>query len=131
MLFYYQTERKIAMLTSLGKFLRTFRIQQGELLKDMADKLNVAPAYLSSIENGKRSATKKLINNIAESYKLTEAQLLELNSAFFETLDEVNLCTKNATATQRDLCISFARKFNNLNNAQIEEIKKILEVSNK
>ncbi|MBO5089768.1 MAG: helix-turn-helix transcriptional regulator [Clostridia bacterium] len=119
------------MLTSLGKFLRTFRIQQGELLKDMADKLNVAPAYLSSIENGKRSATKKLINNIADSYKLTEAQLLELNAAFFETLDEVNLCTKNATATQRDLCISFARKFNNLNNAQIEEIKKILEVSNK
>lgn len=115
------------MLTSLGKFLRTFRIQQGELLKDMADKLNVAPAYLSSVENGKRIATKKLINNIAESYQLCEGQLSELNSAFFETLDEVNLNTKNATNTQKDLCISFARKFENLNDEQIEKIKKILE----
>lgn len=74
--------------------------------------------------------TLELLSN-CENYKSTEAQLLELNSAFFETFDQVDLCTKNANATQRDLCISFARKFNNLNNAQIEEIKKIWEVSNK
>ena len=49
------------MLTSLGKYLRTFRIQQGELLKDMATLLDVAPAYLSSIENGKRLPTRKFI----------------------------------------------------------------------
>lgn len=124
-------ERMIFMLTSLGKFLRTYRIQQGELLKDMADKIGVAPAYLSSIENGKRAATKGIINKIAESYRLTSSQFEELNSAFFETLDEINLCTKNVTNTQRDLCISFARTFNNLNNEQIEEIKKILEVPGK
>ena len=29
------------MLTSLGKFLRKLRIDQGEILKDMADKLGV------------------------------------------------------------------------------------------
>lgn len=119
------------MLTSLGKFLRTYRIQQGELLKDMADKIGVAPAYLSSIENGKRTATKSIINKIAESYRLTDAQYSELNAAFFETLDEINLCTKNATAMQRGLCVSFARAFNNLNSEQIEEIKRILEVTEK
>ncbi len=119
------------MLTSLGKFLRTFRIQQGELLKDMAGKLGVAPAYLSSIENGKRTPTKKLIANIIESYRLCDAQQSDLNAAYFETLDEVNLDTKNVTISQRDLCISFARKFNNLNNTQIAEIRKILEDTNK
>ena len=44
-----------------------FRIQHGELLKDMADKLDVAPAYLSAIENGKRVPNKKLLNNIINS----------------------------------------------------------------
>lgn len=119
------------MLTSLGKYLRTFRIQQGELLKDMATLLDVAPAYLSSIENGKRLPTKKFISNIIESYNLNEAQIDELNTAFYETLDEVNLDTQNATPMQKDLCISFARKFNTLNDSQIDKIRKILEGSNK
>ncbi len=119
------------MLTSLGKFLRTFRIQQGELLKDMADRLNVAPAYLSSIENGKRIPTKKLLSNIVEIYQLDDEAKQELHSSFFETLDEVNLNMKFATASQKDLCISFARKFDSLDNDQIAKIKRILEISKK
>ena len=115
------------MLTSLGKFLRTFRIQQGELLKDMAKKLEVAPAYLSSIENGKRNPTKKFMNNIIESYELSSGDIDALNRAYSETLNEVNFNTANSTDNQRDLCISFARKLNNLNNTQIDEIRKILE----
>ena len=54
-----------------------------------------------------------------------------LNTAFYETLDEVNLDTQNATPMQKDLCISFARKFNTLNDSQIDKIRKILEGSNK
>lgn len=119
------------MLTSLGKFLRTFRIQRGELLKDMAIKLDVAPAYLSSIENGKRSPSKKFITNIILSYDLDNDQIDMLNQAYSETLNEVSLNTENATVKQRDLCISFARKFSTLDSAQIEEIRKILEGSNK
>ena len=119
------------MLTSLGKFLRTFRIQEEELLKDMAEKLNVAPAYLSSIENGKRTPTKKLIDNIIHTYQLSGEAFSELNKAFFETLDEVSVSIKEATESQRDLCISFSRKFTSLSNTQIEEIKKILEGLNK
>ena len=118
------------MLTSLGKYLRTFRIQRGELLKDMAEVLNVVPAYLSSIENGKRTPTEKLINNIIKTYSLAEEQIAELEAAYFETLDEVKVITKNATLQQKDLCISFARKFNDLNEIQIAKIRKILEGSN-
>lgn len=119
------------MLTSLGKYLRTFRIQREELLKDMANKLNVVPAYLSSIENGKRSPTRKLICNIIESYNLTDDEAAELNDAFYNTLDEISLDTSGATESQKDLCISFARRFNNLDDEQIKRIKKILEGMNK
>ena len=119
------------MLTSLGKYLRTFRIQREELLKDMANRLNVVPAYLSSIENGKRSPTRKLIYNIIESYNLTDSEVAELNKAFYDTLDEISLDTSFATESQKDLCISFARKFNSLDDEQIKRIKKILEGTNK
>lgn len=115
------------MLTSLGKYLRTFRIQRGELLKDMAEILNVAPAYLSSIENGKRVPTEKLINTIINFYNFEEEQILELKDAYFETLNEVKMNMSNATSNQKDLCFSFARKFDQLNDVEIEKIRKILE----
>ena len=42
------------MVTSFGKFLRNLRMDIGELLLNMADKLGVSPAFLSGVENGKR-----------------------------------------------------------------------------
>ena len=52
------------MLTALGKELRILRISRGELLKDMACKLSITPAYLSSIENGKRVPSKDMVDKI-------------------------------------------------------------------
>ena len=43
------------MLTALGRFLRKIRIDRNELLKDMADKLEVSASFLSAVENGKRA----------------------------------------------------------------------------
>ena len=42
------------MLTSIGKFFRKLRIDEGEILKDMAEKLGVSVSFLSAVENGKK-----------------------------------------------------------------------------
>jgi transcriptional regulator with XRE-family HTH domain len=42
------------MLTQLGIFLRKLRLDRGEILKDMAIKLNVSSSFLSAVENGKK-----------------------------------------------------------------------------
>ena len=42
------------MITAFGKFLRNLRMDIGELLLQMAEKLDVSPAFLSGVENGKR-----------------------------------------------------------------------------
>ena len=42
------------MLTSLGRFLRKLRIDRGEILKNMAEKLEVTSSFLSAVENGKK-----------------------------------------------------------------------------
>lgn len=67
-------------LTEFGKFLRKLRIDNGELLKDMAIKLNVTPSFLSLIETGKRSIPKKLEEEIKETYSLNLEQKEELIS---------------------------------------------------
>ncbi len=115
------------MLTCLGKYLRTFRIERGELLKDMAEKLSLAPAYLSSIENGKRVATKKLIDNFIKIYQLSENEVKDLMDAFHMSLNEVSFSMSDANNMQKSVGIAFARKFGNLNEEQIKTIKNILD----
>ena len=60
------------MLVELGKELRMIRLSENELLKDMAKRINVAPSYLSAIENGKRRPTKNLLDNIPISYLILQ-----------------------------------------------------------
>ncbi len=67
-------------LTEFGKFLRKLRIDNGELLKDMAIKLNTTPAFLSMVETGRRSIPKKLEEEIEKIYSLSLIQKEELIS---------------------------------------------------
>ena len=46
------------MITEYGKFLRKLRIDQGQILKTMAEKLGVSSAFLSAVENGKKKIPK-------------------------------------------------------------------------
>ena len=67
-------------LTEFGKFLRKLRIDNGELLKDMAIKLNTTPAFLSMVETGRRSIPKKWEEEIEKIYSLSLIQKEELIS---------------------------------------------------
>ena len=67
-------------LTEFGKFSRKLRIDNGELLKDMAIKLNVTPFFLSMVETGRRSIPKKWEEEIEKIYSLSLKQKEELIS---------------------------------------------------
>lgn len=58
------------MLAPIGKELRYIRLENNELLKNMAEKLNITSAYLSSIEHGKVKVTKKFVKNVINKYNL-------------------------------------------------------------
>lgn len=61
-------------VTPLGKFLRKIRIDHDERLYDMAKKVGVSSAFLSSVENGHKKASDALVDNIITIYKLDEKQ---------------------------------------------------------
>lgn len=114
------------MATALGKFLRRLRIDNDELLKNMADKLQVASSTLSSIENGRRNPPKGFAERVKDVYQLGKDQLADLEDAILSSRDEVQLRVKEMPEQDRELAVAFARRFENLSDADKERIKEIL-----
>lgn len=61
---------KNTILTHIGKQTRKIRIDNEELLIDMANKLGISASYLSSIETGKRKTPDNFISNIEQIYNV-------------------------------------------------------------
>lgn len=112
------------MLTPFGKVLRIFRLNRGELLKEMAEKLGVTPAYLSAIENGKKEPTQELMKRIYQNYDLQKDELQQLEDARAKTLQQIQI---NFHRPQdEELGLLFARKLNTLSDFQRTKIMDIL-----
>ena len=115
------------MLTSIGKFLRKLRIDHGEILKDMSEKLEVTVSFLSAVENGKKKMPSTWNKKICDLYQLDVEQREAFTEAIADTEDSIEMSLSDVTLEQRELAVSFARKFSEINNVQAEEIKKILQ----
>lgn len=66
------------MLTDIGRFLRNLRLDNQELLYDMAIKLGISSAQLSSIETGKKKLRDIEFNKVVRLYGLSKLQINEL-----------------------------------------------------
>lgn len=99
------------MVTELGKQLRSIRAQRGEYLMDMAKKVGLSPAMLSSVENGNRNVPKGFIERVGAIYQLTSAQIEELHRARAISDESVTVSLEGLSPDDRDLAISFARRF--------------------
>ena len=119
------------MITSLGRFLRKLRIDQGEILKDMADKLGVSVSFLSAVENGKKRMPSTWNTKLCELYQLIPEQTQAFTTAIAETEESLEMDFYGVAAGKRELAVSFARKFSDFDEGQIEAIKRILQGDNK
>ena len=116
------------MLTKFGKELRKIRIENDEILKDMVDKLNVTAAYLSAVENGNRKVPDAWVNTIVTKYNLSDEKATTLQKLAYEDRCDINLTFDGTNSRETNLALSFARKFKDLDNNQIKEIQKILDM---
>lgn len=115
------------MATVFGKLLRKIRIDHDELLKNMADKLNITSAYLSAIENGKRPIPPTLVKQIKDIYKLDNARVDELIEAEDQVRTSVSFDLSDMDTEKRQMVISLARSFEDISEEKLREIRKILE----
>ncbi len=115
------------MLTSIGRFLRKLRIDHGEILKDMADKLHVTVSFLSAVENGKKKMPANWNRMICELYNLDEDQRQAFAMAIADTEETIEMNLYGASFNRRELAVSFARKFSDIDEGQVDAIRKILQ----
>ena len=119
-------EEIIKMVTDFGRFLRKIRIDCGEILKDMAEKLNVSAAYLSAVEMGKRNIPEQWVNRISELYNLSEEEKSNLNDAADNSAKSITLNFDNISNSHKETAILFAREFENVDTETLDKIKKLL-----
>jgi len=113
----------MAELTLFGKEIRKRRIDRGETLGDMADALKVSAAFLSAVETGKKNVPGELLEKIIGHFELTGADAHQLRRLALESRSAITIKPNPKT---RELAAAFARKFEELDKQQIEEILKVL-----
>lgn len=114
------------MITAIGKFLRKMRIDHGEILKDMADKLQVTASYLSAVENGKRVFPDEWEDMLDGFYRFDVYQRREFKKAIVDSKEAYELQLQNVEKPNRELAYVFARKFKDLDEETVLQIKKLL-----
>ncbi len=112
------------MLTEFGKELRRLRLEEGILLKDMAEAANISSSYLSAIETGKRDIPDDLIKKITKHYKLSKDQQVKLEDKALMSKNEAML--KHNPLDDGECIAALARGFDKLNAEQLDAIKTIL-----
>lgn len=110
------------MITNLGKELRKLRLDRGITLFDMAQALNVSSSLLSSVETGKKPASKSLIDKLAATYPEIQSNRAHFEALAEQTLQEVRIRISNEAPQTKELALMFARNFNTLDQQQVQQM---------
>lgn len=114
------------MITQFGKVLRKLRIDHGEILKTMAQKLGITSSYLSAIECGKRNIPANLINELTSIYNLSEYEQQELLEARDKSIGSIEIELSASNGRKRDLALQFARSFDDMDDETAEQMLRFL-----
>ena len=71
------TRRVDGLENSLGKKIKDLRTGMGWSLKDLGNKVNLSPAYLSLVERGLTSVNVTTLQSIAEAFSVSAGEFLQ------------------------------------------------------
>lgn len=115
------------MITRFGKELRKLRIDHEEILKDMADRLGVSPAFLSAVEAGKKSIPEGWPHKIAIIYRLDPGQEKKLFLCAQESIRSIKIDLSSVGDLQHRTALVFARNFNDMPDETAEKILQLIQ----
>jgi transcriptional regulator with XRE-family HTH domain len=101
------------------------RLDRGLKLKDLADALNLTPAFLSSVETGKKPVPGSLIDRLAHLWGLSVSDIECLRDDAEDSADNINVSLM--PFEQRRLVAGLARSLPELKSLSEDERKKRLE----
>lgn len=111
-------------LSRFGIFCRKLRLENHELLYDMAEKLGVSSAFLSKVENGRGKPPASWKEKLISLYHLDEAEIKELDASLYEAENFKSIDISQFSDENKALMWSFARKLDSLDH---KKLKKFLD----
>lgn len=111
------------MLTQLGIFLRKLRLDSGEIMKEMASKLDVSSSFLSAVENGKKKMPDSWYDAIVHLYHLDPAKQDAFMSAIEESQKSLEINLEDLSKEKKKLAFSFARELENMNQDEVDKMR--------
>ena len=111
--------------TSYGKFLKRLRVDTGDTLAVMAQKLGVSASLLSSVESGAREIPPELSEKIRTAYKLDAEASDALLKAECDTLHKsisISLAGREDDADFKKAAISIARDLQELPTGDVQKL---------
>ena len=115
------------MITSIGNFLRKLRLKHQQILKDMANVLNVTSSFLSAVENGKKNMPPSWYPILESYYSLSYDEMETLHKSALESQKNISINIQNLNNYNRQLALSFAREFENIDEDTSKQLLSILE----
>ncbi len=115
------------MVTQLGKKLRVLRMDKGELLKDMALKLNLTSSNLSAIEFGDKNVPKDFLVKLLSQYGIPASEIIDWEKAIDDSKLQVKINLQEASMKKRTAALTFAREFENVDDDLAERILELFE----
>lgn len=110
------------MLTPFGKKIRKLRIDHVVTMKAMADALGLSSAFLSAVETGRKAIPENLIGQVADYFRLDAAGREELRELATQSVTDVKVSLTGANDRSRELAVMFARRFEELDTAEVEKL---------
>ena len=114
-------------MNRLGLFLRKLRLEHNEVLFDMAQRLGVSSAFLSAVENDRKSAPLAWVDIIAGEYQLTSDQKAELEEGIGESIHQIRVDVTKVSSQKKECALAFARNFDDFSEQDISDLMSLLE----
>ncbi|MCF0117280.1 MAG: helix-turn-helix domain-containing protein [Bacilli bacterium] len=113
------------MVTQLGKILRIIRINTGDSMRSMAQKLDLSVSYLSAIENGKRNVPADFEEKFIQKYDLSDKDRENLRNAITQTTENLKVNITELSEKKRKLIYALSK--DQLDDETVELLCEIIE----
>jgi transcriptional regulator with XRE-family HTH domain len=113
-------------LTNFGKFIRNYRMDHRILLKQMADRLGISSAFLSSVETGSKQIPQDLESKLVEAYYFTNEEKYSLYTAIDTSRTQSTISVAQKPLDQM-LMGAFCRNLDALDDKKKQELLELLK----
>ena len=115
-------------MTPFGARVRELRAARDVTLSQMADALNVSPAYLSALEHGRRGRpTFALVQDVIGYFNIIWDEAEELQKLAAISHPRITVDTAGLSPRATELANRLARDIHRLDESAIAAIEKVLE----